>query len=168
MNIINKFWVWYERHYNFHLKFAAFLFSWQIVHLVWLAIAVVLPMIFQYQTPNLPRWFNLLLAIVDYTEIPAIISTSLIYINELRKQFNKKSLWLLIFLNTQWLHLFWITDEFVVTTITNRALVVFPIWLAWIAILIDYLEVPVIFDTWKKYLKNYNKKTAGAGGVHQP
>ena len=56
-----------------------------------------------------------------------------------------------IFLNSQWLHIFWITDEFVVNEFTgNAAESSLPAWAAWLAILIDYLELPVIYDTMKK------------------
>lgn len=54
---------------------------------------------------------------------------------------------------TQWIHLFWITDEFVVDSFTgNGTNTILPIWLAWAAIPIDYLELPVIYDTMKKFL----------------
>jgi hypothetical protein len=33
-----------------------------------------------------------------------------------------------------------------------------PIWLAWIAILIDYLELPVIYDTLKKFYQSLRKE----------
>jgi hypothetical protein len=151
-SIVQKFWDWYERHYSLVLKITTVLFLWQIIHLIWLAIVVVFPRLFSYPSPDLPSWFNLLLALVDYTEIPALISTSLLYINELRKQFSWKSVWLLLFLNTQWLHLFWITDEFVLNAFAPEAAVVIPVWLAWVAIMIDYLEVPVMYDTIKKWL----------------
>ena len=151
MVIVQKFWDWYERHYKLVVKVTTILFLWQLIHLIWMAIVVVLPKLFGYERPGLPEWFNLLLAFVDYTEIPALIGTSLIYINELRKGFNAKSFGLLLFLNTQWLHLFWITDEFVLNAFAPQAVVALPLWLAWVAILIDYLELPVMYDTLKKY-----------------
>ncbi len=151
-----KFWQWYERHYKTNLKLTAILFSWQVVHLIWLAAVVVVPELFSRPRPDLPHWFNLLLAFVDYTEIPALLGISLIYIHELRKKFGWKNFLLLLFLNSQWLHLFWITDEFVINAFTNQFYVNLPLWLAWLAILIDYLELPVMFDTFKKYL-NLNK-----------
>ena len=55
----------------------------------------------------------------------------------------------LAFLNSQWLHIFWITDEFVVSTNEDMATAL-PAWLAYVAILIDYLELPVIYDTFRK------------------
>ena len=50
-------------------------------------------------------------------------------------------------LNSQWLHLFWITDEIVLEVLAVKTLVYIPAWLAWIAISIDYLELPVMYDT---------------------
>src|SRR5690606_19146011 len=98
-----------------------------------------------------------LILVVDYLEIPAIISTSLVYIHELREKFNYKSLIFLFFLNSQWLHLFWITDEIVIETFTGSALVQIPVWLAWFAILIDYLELPVVYDTLRSFIKALKK-----------
>ncbi|MDO8504157.1 MAG: hypothetical protein Q7S60_05790, partial [bacterium] len=89
---------------------------------------------------------NWLLILVDYTEIPAIISVSLVYIDQIRRKSALKPWLYLAFLNVQWLHIFWITDEFVVETFQFSGL----LW--WLAIGIDYLEVPVIFDTAKKLI----------------
>ena len=90
---------------------------------------------------------------MDYTEIPALITTSFLYIYELRKRFSWKAVFFLIALNSQWLHLFWITDEFVLNQFSGRPDTVLPVWLAWVAIMIDYLEVPVIIDTVFKFGK---------------
>jgi hypothetical protein len=93
--------------------------------------------------------FRWLIVLVDYTEIPALLSVSLVYVHELRTRFSWKAVLYLAFLNSQWLHIFWITDEFVVTTNEGGATAL-PTWLAYVAILIDYLEVPVIVDTIRK------------------
>ena len=78
----------------------------------------------------------------------SLISTSLLYAFELRKGFRWRPVLYLIFLNTQWLHLFWITDEFVIAQFMGEAqAVMLQMWLAWVAIVIDYLELPVIVDT---------------------
>lgn len=95
---------------------------------------------------------------MDYTEIPAIITTSLVYINNLRKGLKLKSLLYLLFLDIQLLHIFWITDEFVVEKFVGSSQTIFPVWLAWIAITIDYLELPVIFETLKKAILEIRKK----------
>ena len=55
----------------------------------------------------------------------------------------------LLFLNSQLLHIFWITDEFVVSSGAGETSSL-PVWLAYVAILIDYLELPVIYDTVKR------------------
>lgn len=106
------------------------------------------------------------LLLVDYTEIPALITTSLVYINEIRvRGYNFKSVLYLFFLNSQFLHIFWITDEFIEARFTGGPEVtVLPIWLAFVAIAIDYLELPVIFETIKKFLDSLKKgdiKSAG-------
>jgi len=69
----------------------------------------------------------------------------------LRKRYRLKNVLYLIFLNSQFLHIFWITDEFVEARLTGAPeITVLPIWLAIVAIAIDYLELPVIFETIKK------------------
>ena len=99
-------------------------------------------------TPSGPsRW---LIILVDYTEIPALISVSLVYVNDLRKRgASLKPILYLLFLNSQLLHIFWITDEFVVSSGAGETSSL-PVWLAYVAILIDYLELPVIYDTVKR------------------
>jgi len=149
---MKHFWKWYKENYHLNLLIAVSLFSLQIVHLFWLFTHVILPKI------GLGDWFlpfpflNWLLILVDYTEIPALITTSLIYINEIRSKNKSFKPWLyLFFLNMQWIHLFWITDEFVVETFHFAGL-----WW-WLAIAIDYLEVPVIIDTVKKLVLNIKR-----------
>ncbi len=44
----------------------------------------------------------------------------------------------------------WITDAVVVDTFAGRSLVPWSAFVAWVAILIDYLELPVILDTLRK------------------
>lgn len=104
-----------------------------------------------------------LLILVDYTEIPALITTSLVYINELRKKFSWANVRLLVFTNSQWLHIFWITDEFVLGKLVahRAAMITLPVWLAWVAIAIDYLELPVTYDTLKKAVVVLKEKCRG-------
>ena len=158
------FFAWYERHYTLNVGIASALFLLQLVHLYWLTTDVVV------QRLTGESWFEptgvvrLLIVIVDYTEIPAILGTSLIYINELRRGQTWRPLLYLILLNSQWLHIFWITDEFVVNEFAgseggaNGSL---PAWLAWVAILIDYLELPVIYDTIKRFLAAWREERVG-------
>jgi hypothetical protein len=155
---INQFWEWYERKLHLNIGIAAILFSWQIVHLIWLLGDVVMRRAFGVGFFELEGFLEVLVVVIDYTEIPAIISVSLIYINTLRKQFDAKSFWFLLLLNSQWFHLFWITDEFVVAAFSNHGETVLPIWAAWVAIGIDYLELPVMYDTIKKFFIVLKKK----------
>ena len=130
----------------------------QIFHLVWLFAEVVWMKLSGTPLFSLHGMPKLIMVLVDYTEIPALISASLIYVNELRKSFSFKSLLFLVFLNSQWLHLFWITDEFVMAVFIQGTAIIMPVWLAWVAILIDYLEVPVIYDTVKKFIVSLRRK----------
>ena len=149
--MFQTFWDWYNRHERLHRGVASGLFLLQLVHLFWLTTHVVWFRLFGESSFNPSDFWQTIIILVDYTEIPALILTSIVYINELRNGFNKKSLFYLILLNTQWLHLFWITDEVVVEQFTGTALIVLPVWLSWIGILIDYLELPVMYDTFKKF-----------------
>lgn len=154
MGFSQRFWAWYERHYALNLAITAFLFALQVVHLWWLATHVVALRLvgesYFYTTPLIQT----VIVLIDYTEIPALVSTTFLYLYDLRKNFSWKALLFIVFLNSQWLHLFWITDEFVLDHFQGRHNeTVLPMWLAWVAILIDYLELPVIVDTFAKLAK---------------
>lgn len=151
-SIKEKFWQWYERTYKFNLNFSATVFLLQIVHLIWMTNDVVLHKLFDFPQVLHGGVPQFLLAVVDYLEIPTIVAVSLIYIRSYRTEHNKKALWYLFLLNTQWIHIFWITDEFVLSNFEN-AQVALPPLLAWVAIGIDYLEIPVMIDTIKKVFK---------------
>jgi hypothetical protein len=141
------FWAWYERHYVVTLTITAALFALQLVHLYWLTADVVMSKLVGQSYFQLTPFWQYIIVLVDYTEIPSLLSTSLLYIYQLRKGWSWKSILFLILLNSQWLHLFWITDEFVVNKFQGESDMLLPAWLAWVAILIDYLELPVIADT---------------------
>ena len=149
--MFDRFWAWYEKHLTFNLAFASFLFVWQLVHLYWLGAHVIALKLTGHSYFALtPFWLRLII-IVDYTEIPALLSTGFIYVNELRSGFKSKSALFLVFLLLQLFHMFWITDTFVVTAFTRGAAYVnIPPVLAWVAILIDYLEVPVMIETFRR------------------
>lgn len=151
--LIEKFWAWYERNRKLNIGLAAGLFLLQLIHLYWLTAHVVTHRIFSIGYFEVSDFVQFLIIIVDYTEIPALLGVSLIYLNELRQRFNWPSVIFLLFLNSQWLHIFWITDEFVISQFAGRASTVLPALLAWSAILIDYLELPVIVDTIKRFFK---------------
>jgi hypothetical protein len=145
---MRRFWEWYERHYVVNVAVALGLFALQLVHLFWLSAEVVAERLTGSSYWPLDGLATLLVLAVDYAEIPALLSVSLIYIHQLRSGLRWRPLVLLVLLNSQWLHLFWITDEFVLEALsgTQRAGAL-PGWLAWVAILIDYLELPVMWDT---------------------
>lgn len=160
-----KFFEWYEKYTEQNTLIAATLFITQILHLVWLSLFVIAGRLTGEPIWEPSGFSESLLILFDYFEIPAIIATSLLYINKLRKNEDfRRSLRNLIFVNSQWLHIFWITDEFIIDKFTGAAQysTVLPIWLAWVAIMIDYLELPVIYDTVKESIKiikkNPNKK----------
>ena len=145
------FWEWYERHYLLNVTLAAVLFLLQLVHLYWLGAEPISLRLVDQSFFSPSGLLQYLIFFVDYSEIPALIVVSLLYVNELRRGFSSRALVLLVLLNSQWLHIFWITDEYVSNELAGDAAATsLPGWLAWAAILIDYLELPVIYDTLKR------------------
>ena len=145
------FWAWYERDYLLNVSIASALFLLQLVHLYWLSAEPVALRLTDHGFFGLDGALQYLVWVIDYTEIPALIAVSLVYVNELRRGLAWKPVLFLVFLNSQWLHIFWITDEYVAAELSGGgATLGLPGWLAWGAILIDYLELPVIYDTLKR------------------
>lgn len=143
-----RFWDWYERHYVLNVAVALGLFVLQLVHLTWLSADVVAARLTGTSYWPLGGLFALAVVAVDYSEVPALLSVSLVYVHELRRGLRWRPLLLLALLNSQWLHLFWITDEFVLQALSPvPRSATLPVWLAWVAIAIDYLELPVMWDT---------------------
>ena len=155
--ILSFFFSWYERHYTLNVGIASFLFIWQLIHLYWLTTHVVILRLFGVDYFHPVGIWQYLIIVADYAEIPALITTSLVYVHGLTKRFSLKNILFLILLNSQWLHLFWITDEFVVKKLADSSKNLLPFWLAWFAIFIDYLELPVIYDTLKKFFVSLRK-----------
>lgn len=117
------------------------LFTSQLVHLYWMTTHVAFLRLFGESFFNPSHGLELALIFVDYLEIPALIGATLLYVRDIIKNgLTFKSLLFLFLINSQYLHIFWITDELIIGG-------VLPIWLSWIAISIDYLELPVIIDT---------------------
>jgi hypothetical protein len=144
----NRFWRWYERHYVLNVAVASGLFVLQIAHLVWLGADPIATRVTGESYFHPAGAVQYAIFLVDYTEIPALVAVSLVYVNELRAGRSWRPLLFLLFLNSQWLHIFWITDEYVSNELAGQAAASsLPAWLAWVAILIDYLELPVIADT---------------------
>lgn len=149
------FWRWYEKHYRSNLVVSSLLLLLQGFHLYWMATYIVALRLLGKSFFAFPIQFSWIYALVDYTEIPALISVGLIYVYQIRKKKNIKKSWLyLFFLNIQWIHLFWITDEVVLTNFTGQAVVVIPTHVAWFAILIDFLEIPVMVETSFRAIKS--------------
>lgn len=161
-NFLDKFWDWYERHYLFNLSIATLLFFVQLFHLYWLFTDVILGRLTGESRFLFSSIWGVVSSFLDYSEIPAIITTTVLYIHILRKQFTYKTVWLLLALNIQWVHILWITDEVVIEHFNSTlSLFHWAAWLAWIAILIDYLELPVIYDTVKRLIAEIRNKTQG-------
>ena len=160
---LRRFWRWYQRHYLVVLVLTTGVFLLQIFHLYWLFTDVVLQRLTgesYFAQGAVAHIVGLTSLIADYVEIPTLISASLLYVHELRRGFSWRALGFLVMLNTQWLHIFWITDEVVVQYFAGP---VAPQWnalLAWIAILIDFLELPVIFDTLRRVWSQRDQITA--------
>ncbi|MBX4187035.1 MAG: hypothetical protein KW802_02110 [Candidatus Doudnabacteria bacterium] len=150
MNILNKFWEWYNRRYLVALSVTTFLFLLQLFHLYWLFTDVILLKLAHRSYFAFPPIWGAVSTVLDYTEIPALISTSLVYINQMRLTGHRKNLWYLLALNIQWLHLFWITDQVVIEHLGQHSFFHWANLVAWVAILIDYAELPVMYDTAKK------------------
>ena len=160
--MINRFWHWYERHYTLNLTLAAALFLLQVAHLVWLTGQVVVAKLTGEALFTLGDPLRWVLVLVDYTEVPALLGVSLVYLNALRSRWGWRPLAMLVLLNSQWLHIFWITDEFVASSVERSSSSALPGWLAWVAILIDYLELPVMIDTASRALVAV-RRAGGAG-----
>ncbi len=143
-----KFWYRYE---NLNLKLAFFLVSLQLIHLYWLTTDVVVKRVAGDSVFGLQQSGPLLLlfVVIDYIEIPALVAGVTYYSLSIYKhQTNtaKNSL-LLAMLAVQVFHIFWLTDEVVYDTFFgSSSSVEIPYYAAWVAILIDYLELPVIAD----------------------
>lgn len=104
---------------------------------------------------GLPRILLPLFIIVDYVEIPALVSGITFYLFSIFKRgsHSRKNVVFLLLLAIQVVHIFWITDEVVYESLLDNDLVIFPVYAAWTAILIDYLEIPVMVDLFYKTFK---------------
>ncbi len=156
--MLNRFWNWYQQKYNVIVPITAGLFLLQIVHLYWMTTNIAFFRLFGHPFWNPNNFWNSVIAVVDYTEVPAIITSTIFYIHQFRQGNRVRSILFLFLINSQWLHLFWITDEIVYAMITGTILIPLPMWLSWFAIFVDYLELPVIFDTIRKSIRLLRNK----------
>jgi len=156
--MFQRFWEWYQRHYLLNLSIATFLFLFQLFHLYWLFTDVVLIKITGQSYFAFPNIWGMISTFLDYSEIPAIISTSVLYIHLLRQKWAAKNFLYLLFINIQWIHILWITDEIIVERFaTHIEFFHWPLVAAWLAIAIDYFELPVIYDTAKRLVREIKK-----------
>ena len=154
-DLVGKFIDFYHRYENLNLKITFFLISLQILHLYWLTTDVVLQKIFGESFFFVPKSFLPIFVVIDYIEIPALISGLIYYAYSVRKNKSsaKRSYLFLGLLAVQVIHIFWITDEVVYDSFFNSSFIELPFVLSWIAILIDYLELPVMADLFYKVIK---------------
>jgi hypothetical protein len=145
----------WQRYENLNLKIAFVLISLQLIHLYWLTADVVIQRITQKSVLAVPHGSPLFIffIIIDYIEIPALVAGLTYYglsIYKHEKGLAKNAL-LLAMLAIQVFHIFWITDDVVYNTFFGSSSAVeIPYYAAWVAILIDYLELPVIADLFYK------------------
>jgi hypothetical protein len=160
-----KFWQRYE---NLNLKVAFFLISLQLVHLYWLTADVVIRRITGDSAFALQQSGPLLMFFVaiDYIEIPALAAGLTYYALSLykhQKGLAKNALFLAM-LAVQVFHIFWLTDEvaydifFGDGSSAADGAVKIPYYAAWIAILIDYLELPVIADLFYRTFVKHERR----------
>lgn len=158
---IVEFWHRYE---NLNLKVAFFLVSLQLIHLYWLTADVVIKRITGESVFVLSQSgpIFLLFVAIDYIEVPALIAGLTYYslsIYNHQKGSAKNALFLAM-LAVQVFHIFWLTDDVVYDTFFNGSskAVEIPYYAAWIAILIDYLELPVMADLfYRTFIKGERK-----------
>jgi hypothetical protein len=158
---VQKFINFYHRYENLNLKITFILISLQIIHLYWLTSDVVLQKIFGDSFFLFPKTLLPLFVIIDYIEIPALISGIIFYAYNIRygKEDSKRSYLFIGLLVVQVFHIFWITDDVVYASFFESSFVEIPPVLAWIAILIDYLELPVMADLLYKIIKGRGNNT---------
>ncbi len=148
---VQKLAAFWQRYEKLGLRITFILISLQLIHLYWLTADVVIKRIADDSSPGLsqnPVLF-LLFIVIDYVEIPALVSGLTYYSLTVYKDRRRsgKEMLLLVMLALQVFHIFWITDEVVYETFFGASSAVeIPYYAAWIAILVDYLELPVIVD----------------------
>ncbi len=137
---------WYRRHYLATLIVTTALFLLQLFHLYWLFADVILKRLTGHSYFVFPPQGLLIYVMIDYLEIPTHLAAMGLYFYEFRQGVKAKSLFFFFLLQLHWIHLLWITDDVVVNTIADHPLLAWGSAAAWVAILIDYLEVPIIVD----------------------
>ena len=139
------FWRRYE---TLNLRIAFVLISLQLVHLYWLTADVVVKRLTGEGGLSVSGPLLVFFIVIDYIEIPALVAGLTYYaLNVYKREKAAKNSLLFVMLAVQVFHIFWITDEVVHDTFFGPSgAVEIPYYAAWVAILIDYLELPVIAD----------------------
>ena len=156
-----SFWHRYE---NLNLKIAFGLISLQLIHLYWLTADVVVKRLTGDSAFVLSQGSPLLVffIVIDYIEVPALAAGMTYYALSIYKhqKGSTKNTLLLAMLAVQVFHIFWITDEVVYSTFfeSSTSAVEIPYYAAWVAILIDYLELPVIGDLFYRTIVKGERK----------
>jgi hypothetical protein len=150
-NALQKLIGFWHRYENLSLKIAFVLISLQLIHLYWLTADVVVKRITGESALGLQPSGPLLafFIVIDYIEVPGLGAGLTYYALSIYKheKGSTKNALLLAMLAVQVFHIFWITDEVVYEAFFGSSSAVeIPYYAAWIAILIDYLELPVIGD----------------------
>ncbi|HEY8140547.1 MAG TPA: hypothetical protein VIE86_05635 [Nitrososphaera sp.] len=163
MMAIQKLVAFWHRYENLNLRIAFVLISLQLIHLYWLTADVVIKRIAGDSSPGLSQSGALFIffIVIDYVEIPALVAGLAYYALSVykREEHSTKNALLLAMLAVQVFHIFWITDEVVYETFFGSSSAVeIPEFAAWVAILIDYLELPVIADLFYRAIIRGGKK----------
>ena len=142
------------------LKITFVLLSLQIIHLYWLTTNVILPLL-GYDSLNIPQQIWPVFIVADFLEIPAIVSGVIFYVT-VKTGSCWRNMLMLSLLGIQVFHIFWITDDVVLMLINQSAMTTtWPIWLAWSAILVDFLEIPVIIDLGRRLIHPQHTRKVG-------
>ena len=157
--IVEKFIGLYHRYENLNLKITFILISLQLLHLYWLTTDIVLQKIFGKSLFLFPKDLLAIFVIIDYIEIPALVSGIIFYAHNIhyREENIKRSYIFLAMLSVQVIHIFWLTDNVVYSSSFKSSFVEIPFILSWAAILIDYLEIPIIVDLFYKIIRKGRK-----------
>jgi hypothetical protein len=82
--LLQKFIDFYHRYETLGLKITFILISLQLLHLYWLTTDVVLQKIFEQSFFLVPKNLLPLFVVIDYIEIPALVSGIIFYIYSIR------------------------------------------------------------------------------------
>lgn len=145
--ILRKIADFYRKYEDLGLKITFALIALQIIHLYWLTTDVVLARSLGESFFAFPQVPQPLFVAIDYLEIPALFSGIVFYGLAIYNNKNsRRSSLFLILLAVQIFHIFWITDEVLYEILFSTIPIAIPAALAWVAISIDYLELPVMAD----------------------